>query len=149
MPIILRAESAQCPIQLSSALLKPELSDVQISVTDNQKKPKLFHAHKLLLALASDVFKTMFFGSVPQENPVIIKDSNPAAFEAFLRFLYPGATDLITEAEVFPLLYLGKKYTVRSLIRVVLNHLEGCITSYNVGQIVLAGQDFFDDAPPK
>lgn len=65
------------------------------------------------------------------------------------RFLYPGATDLITEAEVFPLLYLGKKYTVRSLIRVVLNHLEGCITSYNVGQIVLAGQDFFDDAPPK
>lgn len=51
------------------------------------QNPKLFPAHKLVLAVASDVFKTMFYGSVPQENPVVIKDSTPSAFEAFLRFV--------------------------------------------------------------
>ncbi|KAH7698919.1 BTB/POZ domain-containing protein 3-like protein [Aphelenchoides avenae] len=156
MPVVLSVETsvvlsvgaAEIPIQLSSALLMPELSDVQISVVDNQKKPKLFHAHKLLLALASEVFKTMFFGSVPQENPVVVKDSNPAAFEAFLRFVYTGTTT-ITEADIFTLLYIGKKYMVGSLVKVVLNHLEGCITSANVGQLMLSGQDFLEDAPPK
>ncbi|KAH7710080.1 BTB/POZ domain-containing protein 3-like protein [Aphelenchoides avenae] len=87
----------------------------------------------------------MFFGSVPQENPVVVKDSNPAAFEAFLRF----GDDLITEAQLFPLLYLGKKYIVRSLVKVVLNYLERCISSYNVGQIMLNGQNFLEDSPPK
>ncbi|KAH7710079.1 BTB/POZ domain-containing protein 6-A, partial [Aphelenchoides avenae] len=150
MSITLSAETAECPIQLSSFLLMPELSDVQIGVVDNEnvRNPQLFHAHKLLLAAASDVFKTMFFGSVPQENPVIVKDSNPAAFEAFLRFVYTG-TMTITEADVFSLLYLGKKYMVDSLTKVIMNHLEGCITAENVGQIVLDGQDFLDDAPPK
>ncbi|KAH7713674.1 BTB/POZ domain containing protein [Aphelenchoides avenae] len=148
MSITLRARTAQCPVQLSTLLLKPELADVQISVVGNQKKPTLFHAHKLVLAVASEVFKTMFFGSVPQENPVVVKDSNPAAFEAFLNFVYKGTTT-ITEADVFPLLYLGKKYMVQSLITVVMNHLERCITSENVGQIVLAGQNFLDDAPQK
>ncbi|KAH7692951.1 BTB/POZ domain-containing protein 3-like isoform 1, partial [Aphelenchoides avenae] len=148
MPIVLSVGAAEFPIQLSSALFRPQLSDVQFSVVDNEKKPMLFHAHKLLLALASDVFETMFFGSVPQENPVVIKDSNPPAFEAFLRFVYTGTTT-ITEEDVFPLLYLGKKYMVGSLMKVVLNHLEGCITSENVGQLVLSGQDFLDDAPPK
>ncbi|KAH7706284.1 BTB/POZ domain-containing protein 6-A [Aphelenchoides avenae] len=148
MPVVLSVGAAEFPIQLGSALLKPELSDVQISVVDNPKKPTLFHAHRLLLAPASDVFKTMFFGCVPQENPVVIKDSNPAAFDAFLRFVYTG-TSTITEADVFPLLYLGKKYMVRNLINVVMNHLERCVTSENVGQIVLNGQNYLEDAPPK
>ncbi|KAH7702709.1 BTB (POZ) domain containing 6 [Aphelenchoides avenae] len=172
MPVVLSVGAAEFPIQLGSALLKPELSDVQISVVDDHEKkrfvyvsilaghlfcdgelaprpkPKLFHAHKLMLALASDVFKTMFFGSVSQENPVVVMHSNPAAFEAFLKFIYTGTTT-ITEADVFPLLYLGKKYLVGSLTKVVMNHLERCITSENVGQIVHAGQYFLDDAPPK
>ncbi|KAH7693096.1 hypothetical protein AAVH_39874, partial [Aphelenchoides avenae] len=63
-------------------------------------------------------------------------------------FVYTG-TATITEADVFPLLYLGKKYMVESLVKVVLNHLEGCITSENVGELVLSGQDFLEDAPPK
>ncbi|KAH7703199.1 BTB/POZ domain-containing protein 3-like protein [Aphelenchoides avenae] len=147
MPVVLSVGAAEFPVQLGSALLKPELSDVQISVVDDQKKPQLFHAHKLLLALASDVFKTMFFGSVPQENPVVVMDSNPAAFEAFLKSVYTGTTTIIEE-DLFPLLYLGKKYLVGSLIKVVMNHLEKCITSEN-GQVVLAGQNFLEDAPPK
>ncbi|KAH7710086.1 BTB/POZ domain-containing protein 3 [Aphelenchoides avenae] len=148
MPVVLSAAAAECPIQLSSLLLQPELSDVQICVFENQKKTTLFHAQKLLLGLGSDVFKTMFFGSVPQENPVVVEDTKPAAFEAFLRFVYTGTTT-ITEADVFPLLYLGKKYMVGSLTKVAMNHLEKGITSGNVGQLVLSGQDFLEDAPPK
>ncbi|KAH7713668.1 BTB/POZ domain-containing protein 6-A [Aphelenchoides avenae] len=148
MPISLSAETTECPIRLGSVLLKSELWDVQFSVFNDNKQTKLFHAHKLLLSFASDVFKTMFFGSVPQENPVIVKDSDPAAFEAFLQFVYTGTTT-VADADAFPLLYLGKKYMVDSLITVVMKHLEGCVTSENVGQIVLDGQNYLDDAPPK
>ena len=69
-------------------------------------------------------------------------------FTTFFRFAYTGSTT-VAEAEVFRLLYLGKKYMVASLVKVVMRHLEGCISSENVGQIVLAGQNFLDDAPPK
>ncbi|KAH7709264.1 BTB/POZ domain-containing protein 3 [Aphelenchoides avenae] len=147
MSITLSAETADCPFKASSVLLEPELSDVQIRVVDKHKESKLFHAHKLVLAVASDVFKTMFYGSVPQENPVVIKDSDPTAFEAFLRFVYTG-TATITEADVFPLLDLGQKYMVGSLIKVVMSFLQRSMTFENVGHIVLAGQNFLDDAPP-
>ncbi|KAH7710091.1 BTB domain containing protein [Aphelenchoides avenae] len=63
-------------------------------------------------------------------------------------FVNTGSTT-ITEAELFPLLYLGKKYIVDSLTKVIMNHLEGCITFENVGQIVLDAQNFLGDAPPK
>ncbi|KAH7693416.1 BTB/POZ domain-containing protein 6-A [Aphelenchoides avenae] len=148
MPVTLTAETADCPLDVRSVLLKPELSDVQISVLGSEKESKLFHAHKLVLAAASDAFKTMFFGSVPQENPVVVKDSTPAAFEAFLRFLYTGTTT-IDEADVFTLLYLGKKYLVCSLVNVVMKHLEGCVAYETVGEIVLAAQNFLDDASPE
>ncbi|KAH7719534.1 BTB/POZ domain-containing protein 6-A [Aphelenchoides avenae] len=145
MPVTLTSEIAECPVRLDSIVLEPELADVQISVSCD-KETKLFHAHKLVLAVGSDVFKTMFFGSVPQPNPVVITDSTPAAFEAFLRFVYTGTTT-VDEAEIFPMLNLAKKYLVGSLSKVLLNYVEESITSENVGQILLNGQNFLDDAP--
>lgn len=81
MLVTLTSEAAECPVNLDSILLKPELSDVQISVTSEKvcshwfgvctvrrfwcslvvQDTKLFHAHKLVLAVGSEVFKTMFF----------------------------------------------------------------------------------------
>ncbi|KAH7710083.1 BTB/POZ domain-containing protein 3-like protein [Aphelenchoides avenae] len=139
MPVTLIAEIADFPFNVSSVLLMPELSDVQIRVVDNENEPKLFHARKLVLAVASDVFKTMFFGSVPQENPVVIKDSNPATFEAFLRLSLSGG-------EPFIRLH---GHDDDHLVKVVMKHLEGSITSENVGQIVLNAQSFVNDALPK
>lgn len=63
-----------------------------------------------------------------------------------LRFVYTGVTT-VDEAEVFHLLNLAKKYLVGSLSKVVMNYVEECITSENVGQIVLSGHNFLDDAP--
>lgn len=37
MPVTLTAETADCPLDVRSVLLKPELSDVQISVLGSEK----------------------------------------------------------------------------------------------------------------
>jgi len=55
---------------------------------------KQFHAHKLVLSLASPVFRDMF--SVPQppdgppKTPIIDVDDPPDALETFLQIIYPG-----------------------------------------------------------
>ncbi|KAH7680348.1 topoisomerase TOP1-interacting protein BTBD1 [Aphelenchoides avenae] len=87
MSVALKAESGEPPVQLGTILLKPELSDIRFSVSKDGEKPKIFHAHRLVLAVASDVFRTMFYGSVPQDDPVVIKDSSATEFEAFLRLV--------------------------------------------------------------
>ncbi|KAH7694653.1 btb/poz domain containing protein, partial [Aphelenchoides avenae] len=64
-------------------------------------------------------------------------------------FVYTGTTTVSVVADLFPLLYLGKKYMVDRLTKLIMDHLEGCITSENVGRFVLDSQNFLDDAPPK
>ncbi|KAH7703102.1 BTB/POZ domain-containing protein 3 [Aphelenchoides avenae] len=146
--ITLKSKCGILPADLNVILLKQDLSDVQFVVTDEDGGTKSFDAHKLVLAVASDVLRTMFYGSVPQTSPVQIPDSSPAAFEAFLRFIYTGAA-VITEAEVFRMLYLAKKYLVSTLKEAVMSYLESRIKPDNVGQIILHGQDYLEDAPDR
>ncbi|KAH7699318.1 BTB/POZ domain-containing protein 3-like isoform 2, partial [Aphelenchoides avenae] len=61
-------------------------------------------------------------------------------------FIYTGTTT-IADAEVFPLLDIGKRYLVESLVRALLRHLEESLTAENVGLVIYQGQDLLDDAP--
>ncbi|KAH7705981.1 BTB/POZ domain-containing protein 3-like protein [Aphelenchoides avenae] len=74
-----------------------------------------------------------------------IKVGNQQAGE---EFIYTGATK-ISNAEVFPFLYLAKKYLVGCLVKALMGHLEEGITAENVGQVIYRGQNFLDDAPTK
>lgn len=56
---------------------------------------------------------------------------------------------MITEAEVFRMLYLAKKYLVSTLKEAVMSYLESRIKPDNVGQIILHGQDYLEDAPDR
>jgi hypothetical protein len=43
-----------------------------------------FQAHKQQLSRSSDVFHTMFYGGLPEQDIVRVTDVTPAAFQALL-----------------------------------------------------------------
>lgn len=43
-----------------------------------------FDGHKLFLAMSSPVFEAMFFGGMPESNPITILDVQPEAFKSLL-----------------------------------------------------------------
>lgn len=70
-------------LHFGKLLEKQEASDVTF-VVDGEK----FHAHKLVLAARSPVFKAKFFGSSEQSNEVVITDMEPMVFKAMLHYIY-------------------------------------------------------------
>lgn len=61
-----------------------EASDVTFNVSGEK-----FHAHKLVLAARSPVFKANFFDSAEEDSTeVVIEDMDPKVFKAMLHFVY-------------------------------------------------------------
>ena len=65
---------------------------------------KEFHAHKIILSLASPVFRNIF--SVPQpphtepsKLPIVDVDDPPEALGMFLQFIYPTRNPPINDVE--------------------------------------------------
>ena len=81
-----------------------------------------FHAHKLVLSLASSVFRDMF--SVPQppsttssQLPTVDVNDPPEVFEMFLRFIYPLPNPPINDIETLAsLLHLADKYDAKAVL---------------------------------
>ena len=90
-----------------------------------------FHAHKLILSLASPVFRDMF--SVPQpppaessnsELPIVDVDDPPEAIKAFLQIIYPTRNPLIDDVETLAsVLRLADKYDAKDVIDIHRDHL--------------------------
>ena len=81
---------------------------------------KELHAHKLVLSLASPVFRDMF--SVPQpstgssQTPIVDVDDLPEALRMFLQIIYPIPNPLIDGAETFAsVLRLADKYDTKAV----------------------------------
>jgi len=80
-----------------------------------------FHAHKLVLSLASPVFRDMF--SVPQpletssQTTIIDVDDPPEALELFLQIIYPIRNPPVNGAETLAsLLRLADKYDAKAAL---------------------------------
>lgn len=58
------------------------MCDVSFQVGHEQK---IIKAHKLILATRSSVFHTMFEGSVPETDNIVISDVDADSFNLFLR----------------------------------------------------------------
>ncbi|KAJ6810733.1 BTB/POZ and MATH domain-containing protein 4-like [Iris pallida] len=93
-----RLHSIQVPesdigMHFGMLLEKQEGSDVVFNV-DGEK----FHAHKLILAARSPVFRASFYDGVDrEENEIVITDLEPKVFKAMLHFIY---RDTIEEDEM-------------------------------------------------
>ena len=90
---------------------------------------KEFHAHKIILSLASPVFRDMF--SVPQQLstessqlPIVDVNDPPEVFEAFLRIIYPTRGPLVDNIETLTsVLRLADKYDAGVVLDVYKDHL--------------------------
>ena len=85
---------------------------------------KEFHAHKIILSLASPVFRDMF--SVPQpplakssELPIVDVDNLPEVLEMFLQTTHPTANPLINDIKTLTsIVRLADKYDAGAVLDV-------------------------------
>ena len=95
---------------------------------------KEFHAHKLVLSLASSVFRGMF--SVPQplpaessQLPIVDVNDPPEALEIFLLIIYPTRKPLINDVQTLAsVLRLADKYDAKDVLDVQRDYLP---STYN------------------
>ncbi|CAK9298119.1 unnamed protein product [Gordionus sp. m RMFG-2023] len=99
----------------------PHLSDITFKVSQ-----ETFYGHKLILAAKSEVFYTLFYGSIPfKDGELEVSDLSAKTFSKLLNFLY---TDNVTldnvEANILvELLYGAKKYMMKDLITICVKNM--------------------------
>ena len=76
-------------------------------------------AHKLVLSLKSDVFKSQFYGAFcKRDSIIIVKDSHHQVFEVLIKYLYEiedAISDLHSLQDLCSLYYLADKYDLSTL----------------------------------
>ena len=78
---------------------------------------KIFHCHKLLLAMASPVFEAMFYGGLAETRREIkIPDVQPEAFSALLSYIYTDKVNLSNFELVCDICYAANKYMLPDLV---------------------------------
>jgi len=93
---------------------------------DGRKTVKEVNAHKFILALVSDVFRTGFYGALPDEGTIDIKDAQKEHFEAMIDYIYNRRVDLSTyDLDTLCALYrLGDKYNINILMEESLEEIR-------------------------
>ena len=78
---------------------------------------KIFHCHKIFLAMASPVFEAMFFGNLAETRREIkILDVQPEAFASMLEYVYTDEIHLSNFELVCDICYAAKKYMLPDLV---------------------------------
>jgi len=78
---------------------------------------KVFHGHKMFLAMSSPVFEAMFFGCLAETRREIkILDVQPDAFAALLEYIYTDKMRLTSFELVCDICYAAKKYMLPDLV---------------------------------
>lgn len=103
---------------------------------------KEFYAHKLVLSLASSVFRDMF--SVPQppqtgkssELPIIDMHDPPEALEIFLQIIYPARNPVIRDVKTLTsVLLLTDKYGAKNVLDVHSDYLPSTYSGLSPIQV--------------
>ncbi|KAG8197347.1 hypothetical protein JTE90_013474 [Oedothorax gibbosus] len=90
------------------ALRNKKMCDITFEVEGRE-----IPAHKLLLAMASPVFESMFFGAMAEKgDKVVIQDLTAFGFEALLKFIYANELSLCSLDQAFQLWVAADKYMV-------------------------------------
>ncbi|XP_055347118.1 BTB/POZ domain-containing protein 3-like [Paramacrobiotus metropolitanus] len=105
---------------LKQTFASGELSDVCFAVGRDFGNAQNFPAHKLILSIRSAVFRTMFYGSLPEncDKAISIPDIHPDAFANMLSFVYTEAVENLTSDNVFATMSCADKYDLPQLVRI-------------------------------
>lgn len=87
--------------------------------------------HRILLAIASPVFRAMFFGPIRDKVTVEITDSNAEAFKEFLQFFYLNEVTLTME-NIEEVAKLADKYDMIGCLNTCAAFLEDQLTDDNM-----------------
>lgn len=119
--------------RLSSIYLDESVSDVTfVCGPEDCDNPENVPAHRLVLAMHSPVFKTMFFGSIPEKPIIRLTDATGEGFREFLEVFYKDEVNPTIEnaAEV---IYLLKKYELHERIDFYSEFLQRTLTKDDMG----------------
>ncbi|VDI45890.1 speckle-type POZ protein [Mytilus galloprovincialis] len=101
------------------------MCDVSFQVGHEQK---IIKAHKLILATRSSVFHTMFEGSVPETDNIVISDVDADSFNLFLQWIYSDNLQVSSE-NVRQMLYISEKYMFYNGKDVCENFLKNSVST--------------------
>ncbi|XP_055348192.1 BTB/POZ domain-containing protein 6-B-like [Paramacrobiotus metropolitanus] len=98
--------------RMKAVLANAELSDIEFAVGREHGEAKIFPAHKFALSISSDVFYTMFHGSLAKNNLDIIQvpEILPEAFANMLSYIYTDSVENLQPENVLQTLYCADKY---------------------------------------
>jgi len=115
-----------------------------ISPGGMQSSRKEVSAHKLILAIASDVFTRQFFGLMQSENVINIKDASKDVFEMMIDFIYNKKIEFINYDLdcLSKLYYLADKYDIEELrLEIIASIPEHEITIQNVIDVGILAEE--------
>jgi len=105
--------------------------EVLVHHATDPENDEALHAHKNLLAAVSPVFRTQFYGALPEKSRVIkVTDSTSEAFRLMLGFIYQRSDasskiENLTEiADIFDVFYLADKFNVLGFKAKILSRLR-------------------------
>lgn len=108
-------------------------------------------AHKMILALVSDVFVKEFFGSMKEEEDEIdIKDASQEVFQAMIDFIYNkhvdiGEYDLVFTSQLYN---LAEKYNIQDLRREIIASIpKHDMTDENVLDVAILAEENIHHKP--
>lgn len=113
--------------------LDTETADVHFTFGSDDDAIKSIPAHKNILAAASEVFRTMFYGEamVQGDVDVHVDEVSDAAFMEFLQFFYRTHIQLSIE-NIADVMQLGHKYNVPNCIKICVEFLKDVLTVDNI-----------------
>lgn len=112
---------------LKKSFLEPDVADVYFNIRPYEYSGERVPAHKVLLALDSDVFKKFFFGNSTSTGDVNLDDVTAGAFKEFLQFFYLDEVKL-TKENIAQVLSLGDQYNVTKCVNICKQFLEDNLT---------------------
>ncbi|XP_065312226.1 BTB/POZ domain-containing protein 6-like [Dermacentor albipictus] len=112
-----QTDQAGSKVSLCRSLESGDLSDVEFYVECARfpGKRETFKAHKMILALQSDVFKAMFYGDFDDEDRIVITDLHPEGVRGLLRYFYSGHLDVANVHQAACTRTAASKYLVPEL----------------------------------
>jgi len=121
------------------------VTDVRFLFNEGGGVVKEVTAHRLILALISDVFEREFFGSMKEDKyDIPIKDSSQEVFQAMINFIYNKKPDWNNYDLTFlsQLYYLAEKYNIGELrIEIIASIETRQITDENVLDVAILAEE--------
>ncbi|XP_058817616.1 BTB/POZ domain-containing protein 2-like [Topomyia yanbarensis] len=122
------------------------MSDCEFLVGKEPEGEKVV-AHKFVLAMASPVFNTMFYGALSAKNdePIRVPDIDAHEFKKLMTYFYMDHLEISSVYEAMNLYYAAKKYMLPGVVAECVKYLQANQTAASVCQVYEFAK-FYDES---